>query len=759
MALRAMFLCVLVGIFAGTIRAAGPESYVVLNEVMYDPAGSDLLNEFIELFNISETDPADLTGWEIGEPEYTDAIVASEGAPILGPRQYAVVLDPDYGDSSHTYDPFPSGALRLTVANRSYLGRQGLSNTTPETIVLMDGQGQVVASHTYAVGNKEGRSEERISPYDGSWVESERENGTPGERNSVAQVGIVRVSDRDISIGKVAGVPLRVLGANDLFMLDLELAFNPSVVRFVSIETDGFLKQGGVPVALVDTVLSYGRVKLAMCRLGIGAGGAYGDGPFAIAYFRMIGEESWWTSLKVERVRLRDSSLRLLFSESHSAVLSVPIIRATRVSPPDGAVNVIATAPVRATFDGGPAAPLTGSAFFLDAGERVPGALEYDGASYTATLTPDDVLRSDAIYAATLTRSIGLANDFTWSFTTSILGDIFDLDDPRDENPYDDYLGDGWVDGDDLAVLGYFYGSTPEGTRWNVLPDLTRDRIVDEEDLAALARMYGRKSVHWRGSTRPVSEGIHRRQETGRDPFSPTAPGTFGIERPKVYLRYDPRMVVEGDRIEVTADVEAARALYALHIDLRFDRGAFELDTVKGGPLLGGEPHLALVHRDTQKGLSIGITKLGPVRGVAGTGCAVKLCFTARRNTRASFSLSHTAFISDDLSVCRSSERDRETATYSPSLSSGPPAFELSQNRPNPFNRETEIRYALPHRAYVTLRVYNATGRLICALVDGRKDPGVYAVRWNADDVSSGPYFCRLEADHLKVTRKMMVLK
>jgi len=747
MALRATFLSILVVVCTGdgkTARAWVPESCVVLNEVMYNPAGSDLLNEFIEVFNLSETDPVDLTGWAVGEPGYTDEIVALEGVPILGPRQYAVILDPDYADSSHIYNPLPQETLRLTVANRRYLGRQGLSNSTPETLVLVTATGETVASHTYSLGNEEGHSEERISPYRGegadNWAESEGANGTPGRRNSVTERAILQIPDTEVPAGQVVGVPLRVLGANDLFMLDLELVFDPSIASIEFVEPGGFLAQGDVPVALMDTVLTAGRVKLSICRLGAGMGGAYGDGTFAIAHVRMLEEDAEATPLEAERVRLRDSHLRLLFSESHGGILALPILRVLRISPPDGAVNAIATSPVRITFDDGPAVPVTPASFFLDAGGRRPGVIEYDSTSHTATLMPDEVLNGEELYTATVSRAVGLTEELVWSFTTSVLGDIFDLDDPRDENPYDDLLGDGWVDGDDLAVLGYFYGTTSEDTAWTVLPDLNRDRVVDGRDLAVLARMYGRKSVHWRAAARP----------SGSDASASV---------PLIHLRYDARPVAAGERVQVTGEVEAARALYALHVDLTFDREAFELGALEKGPLLGEDPHLALVYRDTHAGLSIGITRLGSIGGVDGTGCAVRLHFVAHRNATPSFSLSHVAFIADDLTVKRSGGRGAETVSEAEPASPDPVRFELAQNGPNPFNTETEIRYILPHRAHVTLSVYNAAGRRLCILVNGSRTPGEHTIRWNAEDASSGPYFYRLKADGLSRTRKMMVLK
>ncbi len=75
-----------------------------------------------------------------------------------------------------------------------------------------------------------------------------------------------------------------------------------------------------------------------------------------------------------------------------------------------------------------------------------------------------------------------------------------------------------------------------------------------------------------------------------------------------------------------------------------------------------------------------------------------------------------------------------------------PGDFELAQNYPNPFNPTTEILYRLPEQARLRLSVYDMLGREIAVLYDGEKAAGSYTAIWKALAVSSGVYFCRLEA-------------
>lgn len=50
-----------------------------------------------------------------------------------------------------------------------------------------------------------------------------------------------------------------------------------------------------------------------------------------------------------------------------------------------------------------------------------------------------------------------------------------------------------------------------------------------------------------------------------------------------------------------------------------------------------------------------------------------------------------------------------------------PPGNILSQNYPNSFSNTTTIEYILPKKAFVSLKIYNATGQLVTTLVDEQK--------------------------------------
>ncbi len=91
--------------------------------------------------------------------------------------------------------------------------------------------------------------------------------------------------------------------------------------------------------------------------------------------------------------------------------------------------------------------------------------------------------------------------------------------------------------------------------------------------------------------------------------------------------------------------------------------------------------------------------------------------------------------------------------------SSSPGEFRLGQNYPNPFNPSTTIRYELPERGYVLLKVFNLLGGEVARLVDGVEEIGVGSVRFEGGGLPSGVYFYRLSAGGLTQTRRMVLAK
>ena len=76
-----------------------------------------------------------------------------------------------------------------------------------------------------------------------------------------------------------------------------------------------------------------------------------------------------------------------------------------------------------------------------------------------------------------------------------------------------------------------------------------------------------------------------------------------------------------------------------------------------------------------------------------------------------------------------------------------PKEFNVESNYPNPFNPSTTIKYGIPERAEVTVKVYNILGQNVAKLVNETKAPGFYTVRFEASGLASGLYIARLVAE------------
>ncbi|MFQ5752356.1 MAG: FlgD immunoglobulin-like domain containing protein, partial [bacterium] len=93
-----------------------------------------------------------------------------------------------------------------------------------------------------------------------------------------------------------------------------------------------------------------------------------------------------------------------------------------------------------------------------------------------------------------------------------------------------------------------------------------------------------------------------------------------------------------------------------------------------------------------------------------------------------------------------------------------PESFDLSQNYPNPFNPTTTIRFQLPKRSKVSIKIYDLLGQEVRTLVDKDFEAGLHTVTWEGSNnkgsnVASGIYFFRMEAEDFTKVKKALFLK
>ena len=139
---------------------------IEINEIMYNPAGDDNGNEWLEIYN---PEAFDLTNWTIGDLNSNDTLVAIK----ITNSSFALVVENSslFADSNASI--YFAGSL---IGN-------GLGNTG-DTIFLYDANKTIVDSvsynSTFANGNNK-----TIEKYNNSWHESIAVYGTPGFENSI----------------------------------------------------------------------------------------------------------------------------------------------------------------------------------------------------------------------------------------------------------------------------------------------------------------------------------------------------------------------------------------------------------------------------------------------------------------------------------------------------------------------------------------------------------------------------------------------
>jgi len=86
-------------------------------------------------------------------------------------------------------------------------------------------------------------------------------------------------------------------------------------------------------------------------------------------------------------------------------------------------------------------------------------------------------------------------------------------------------------------------------------------------------------------------------------------------------------------------------------------------------------------------------------------------------------------------------------------------SFELEQNYPNPFNPSTMLKYHLPANALVSLKIFDVLGREVAELVNAKQNAGRYEISFDANNLSGGIYFYKLQAGESVQIKKMVLMR
>ncbi len=88
-----------------------------------------------------------------------------------------------------------------------------------------------------------------------------------------------------------------------------------------------------------------------------------------------------------------------------------------------------------------------------------------------------------------------------------------------------------------------------------------------------------------------------------------------------------------------------------------------------------------------------------------------------------------------------------------------PVSYSLSQNYPNPFNPSTKISYDVLDAVNIKITVYNVKGQIVKVLVNSVHSRGRHTVNFDAQNLTAGIYFYKIDSKYFTETKKMVLLK
>jgi len=225
----------------------------------------------------------------------------------------------------------------------------------------------------------------------------------------------------------------------------------------------------------------------------------------------------------------------------------------------------------------------------------------------------------------------------------------------------------------------------------------------------------------------------------------------------------------------VAIKVDEVSNLFGLAFELVYDQPQLlQTLTVEPDSLLGQDVIFYSTIDTTHGKIAVGISRKAGQSGINGSGAVVrvkaKIAANAVVGAKINLVLQNLA-ANDDKGSKLYLNAKAATIIVGGTTSVGeneetslPASYRLLQNHPNPFRVATSIRYELPQAGQVVLQVYNLAGQEVLQLANRVQQPGRYAINWNGRDnagqnVPSGVYICRLEADGVVQTQRMVVVR
>lgn len=285
-------------------------------------------------------------------------------------------------------------------------------------------------------------------------------------------------------------------------------------------------------------------------------------------------------------------------------------------------------------------------------------------------------------------------------------------------------IPDNEIDQLDVDFVVSYFGQTVSAEHAGRLADIDGDSLVWISDLNIVAANFNRRGVE------PV--------------YKVVAPNGAAAQWSTASTEREGRLHVD----VMARDLVAARAVA---LRLLFDEATWQLDRFEL-PLFSGRP--AVVATQATFGqIALGAALSGAQQGVSGEGAVARVVLRRVGAGDAQIQLRDAEWV--DAALVRHRTMPERAL---------PIDFALLPNVPNPFNPETQLRFALPAAADARLDIYDGLGQRVRSLVGGPREAGVYVVTWDGRDdagyaVASGAYFAHLHSAGRSAVRKMLLLR
>lgn len=217
--------------------------------------------------------------------------------------------------------------------------------------------------------------------------------------------------------------------------------------------------------------------------------------------------------------------------------------------------------------------------------------------------------------------------------------------------------------------------------------------------------------------------------------------------------------------VDISLEVKDVEKVLGMGVKLLYPAKEIKIMSVQSGDFWESSP-LFIYRDDNSTGsVGIGLSRTRIEGGVSGSGCVAKIRLKAEIEAGLSeIEIGRVVGIDVLGNIFDFEIKPFEMTTGVEVNKNRTIPFLLYQNYPNPFNTLTKIKYGVPERSNVSIKVYDVMGNMVVDLVDEEQEMGSYEVVWEGRNrkgemVSSGIYYFNVKAGQYRDVKKVLLLK